>query len=83
MSFICNNCKSTFTKKTNLDKHIKTAKYCIQLREVGNTDSSASAAVCDICNTSFTSKYNLQKHFSSCSSHPGYVKLKQENIVLN
>jgi hypothetical protein len=80
MSFICNNCKSTFTKKTNLDKHIKTAKYCIQLREVGNTDSSTS--ICDICNTSFTSKYNLQKHFSSCSSHPGYVKLKQENIVL-
>jgi hypothetical protein len=71
MSFICETCKSSFKSRSNLNGHIKTAKYCIKMRAVPITSFS-----CDICSHTFTSKYNLQLHYASCSSHPGYVKYK-------
>jgi hypothetical protein len=60
---------------------MKSAKYCIKLREIRLSD--ASPVICEICDTSFASKYNLQKHVATCSSHPGYIKLKEQLVKAN
>jgi hypothetical protein len=74
MSYKCDTCKTTFKNKTNLNAHIKTAKYCIKLRE--NILSEEASLICNVCNSLFSTKFNLQKHFGTCSSHVGYMKFK-------
>jgi hypothetical protein len=73
MAFTCETCRSSFRTKGNLTSHIKTAKYCIKLRQ----SVVQNECICSVCNSNFSTKQNLQKHFSACSSHIGYVKYKE------
>jgi hypothetical protein len=73
-SFICETCKKSFSKRCNLNVHIKTAKYCIKMRDdLTITDSFT----CDICTKNFSSKQNYQQHYGLCAMQPGYIKLKE------
>ena len=73
MTFQCDTCKRSFNTKGNLSSHIKSAKYCIKMRN----STAKTLFECNICQKKFTSKQNLQQHFVLCSSHPGYVSMKQ------
>ncbi len=78
MSYTCNICTSSFTNKSSLNAHVKSAKYCIKLRE---SKESTTEFLCDICQKSFSTKQNLQQHYGICCSHPGYIKYKELYMV--
>jgi len=59
----CKHCKNKFKTKSNLNKHIKYAKYCIEKREGEKILKSFS---CIGCNKNYTSKYALILHKESC-----------------
>jgi len=57
----CEHCKKTFSNKSNLRNHQKTAKYCLKLQNKDINEFS-----CKACDYSFTSKRNLKLHEISC-----------------
>ena len=72
--YICNFCNKKFSSKSNIDKHKKTAKYCLELQKkdisndfknnsISNNISSTSSInniyKCDFCNKEYLRKDNL------------------------
>jgi hypothetical protein len=74
MSYICNTCTASFKNKSSLNAHVKSAKYCLKLRET--TATIIPSFICDVCEKTFTTKQHLQQHYQSCCSHHGYIKYK-------
>lgn len=73
MSKHCQFCGNIFSNKSILNKHQKTAKYCLSLR---NKESVASFK-CDVCDKLFSLKDSYNKHCFTCHNYPGINKLKQ------
>ena len=57
----CQYCKSVFKTKSGLNTHIKTAKYCLKLRDINLTELK-----CDSCRKTFSTLTNLNRHQKSC-----------------
>ena len=87
--YICNFCNKKFSSKSNIDKHKKTAKYCLELQKkdisndfknnsISNNISSTSSInniyKCDFCNKEYLRKDNLNLHLLTCKT-----KIKNEN----
>ena len=53
----CDYCKKTFSSKSNLLTHQKTAKYCVELQGLQPTYFE-----CEYCNKKFTSQQNRIEH---------------------
>lgn len=67
--FNCNFCNKNFSTKSNLNNHLKKARYCIKDRE-NSTSSEVSneevkGFVCQ-CKKTFTTKYRFEEHISKC-----------------
>ena len=60
----CQYCKKTFSSKSSLNNHQKTAKYCIQLQGVEN--KSENKFICNDCSKIFYQKQHLLTHLQSC-----------------
>lgn len=75
MSKICQFCKNTFSSKSILNKHQKTAKYCLSLRNIENTNKF----MCEVCDKTFSLQDSFKKHIFTCHSHSGIIKLKNLN----
>ena len=65
---ICEFCNKQFSNKGNLNYHLKTAKYCLKLRE----ESQIENYNCEFCNISFTRKNSLQTHLLTCKEKIDY-----------
>jgi hypothetical protein len=68
MSEICEYCNKHFNSKYSLNKHKKTAKFCINIRKNNNNidNTDIFSYDCDYCLKTFTSNENLNKHFLIC-----------------
>ena len=73
----CNFCSNTFTSNIILDKHTKTAKYCLQLQ--GKIKKKEKIFKCEDCNVELTSKQTLINHGLSCKA-ARIRKIKDEEI---
>ncbi len=60
----CQYCKNTFINKPTLKYHQKTAKYCISIQGIKNTNYE-----CESCKKTFSTKQNLQVHKTTCTSN--------------
>ena len=53
----CDFCKKTFSSKSNLVAHQKSAKYCLELQGKDNKDF-----ICEHCTRTFTLHKTLNEH---------------------
>jgi len=60
----CQYCKNTFSTKTSLNTHQKTAKYCILLRG----EHIPILYTCIGCSKNFPRKYEYQRHIAICDA---------------
>ena len=70
----CQYCKNIFSTKTSLNSHQKTAKYCLQLRNIKITPIYK----CGGCNKQFSRAYHLRRHESNCTSNERFYELEQK-----
>jgi hypothetical protein len=61
----CEYCKHTFTTKTSLNHHQRTAKYCLKIRG----EVTAYKYTCDGCDMKFHKIFNLNRHSETCKSN--------------
>lgn len=78
----CEFCSNEFSNKNTLNSHQKTAKYCLELRNV-----EAKLYNCEHCKKGFTKLFHLQRHQESCKTIEinALLNLKcieQENVDL-
>ena len=78
MSFNCKYCETEFTNKYNLQKHLKTAKYCLKLR--GEVVLNFK---CNDCNKSFSRKHHLVDHMKICQKKDSNIIIKNLTEQLN
>lgn len=60
----CEYCGNIFTTRCSLNKHQRTARYCIKLRE--KSDIPVKKFVCEYCDATFTSRYRQHDHTKKC-----------------
>jgi hypothetical protein len=73
--YICNFCNNSFWNKTNLDKHKKTAKYCLELQKINiECNTKSNTYKCNFCNKEYLRKDILDTHLLKCK-----IKIKNEN----
>ena len=72
--FCCKFCNKFFVTKSNLNNHIKKAKYCIEKREQPRTEPNH---ICTFCNKSFATQYSITRHIKRCKIN---LKLEETEI---
>jgi uncharacterized C2H2 Zn-finger protein len=60
----CDACDTIFTNKVTLNRHIKSAQYCLKIRQ----EKASETLICEFCNKEFTQKFHLQKHLNKCQA---------------
>ncbi len=66
----CQYCNSEFTTKVSLNKHQKSAKYCIELRKEDNCELDIDEFNCEWCNKMYTRKDRYFDHIRICKTNP-------------
>lgn len=78
MEFNCKWCGKSFSSKSNLYTHTKTAKYCLKKR-AENVENELST--CDICGKNFSQVVSLKKHHQKCTLvHQGTIHKLNNNL---
>ena len=71
-NFKCDYCDTSFSTKSILNTHQKTAKYCISKRQISkqldNESIEIEKFICKFCDKILTSKHRLNTHYSNCES---------------
>lgn len=71
----CEYCNKLFSSKSNLSNHQKTAKYCLDKRQIINEEYICS------CEKMFTTKINYERHIKTCKIG-SILYYKEEEIKL-
>ena len=58
----CKYCKNSFSTKTSLNNHQRTAKYCLKLQN----KPQEYKFICDSCGATFHKVFNLDRHTEKC-----------------
>lgn len=64
----CNICHKKYSSAYTLERHKRTAKSCIRLRESDSNEPRVSKYTCTYCNKGFDLKYNFQRHMNGCKN---------------
>ena len=73
MSKKCQYCNNVFKTKSILNKHKKTAKYCLSMRNIKTSEEFK----CEVCDKLFSLNDSYQKHCFTCHNYPGIIKLRK------
>jgi uncharacterized Zn-finger protein len=79
MSDICDFCQQKFINKSVLNTHVKTAKYCIKLRNQSD-DVKEITNECKYCFKRFSKKSYIKIHENKCRFSKKHIeKLEKDN----
>ena len=70
----CEYCKNSFSNKVSLINHQKTAKYCLDLRNI----KSSNEYMCEGCNKKFTRTSDLERHRKICKKNERIYSLEEQ-----
>jgi len=76
----CEYCNKQFSNKGNLNLHQKTAKYCLELRELNKIENKGYLQ-CEYCKSNFSRKSTLTQHLKNCKEKD-FTELTQKNKML-
>ena len=79
----CEFCNVSFSKKSSLNKHQRTAKYCKKLQ--AEYVDTKLAVQCEYCKTVLPSSQPLGRHYANCIEYiveQRTIALKSENQLL-
>lgn len=84
----CSFCKKDFHDKTTLNRHKKSAKFCIDIQRENGITTNADVFNCVDCGKVFTLKRVLTKHISTCKKikcidQEKEKEYKQESTILS
>jgi len=79
--YACHFCSKIFSSKSNLNTHMRTAKYCLDTRK---NNAPIEFFICDKCDKNFTTKQKMQSHQEKCECTKCFSckKLRDENEEL-
>jgi len=77
----CNYCQHDFYDKTALNKHIKTAKFCISIRTKQGLKIQQDSYQCGDCNKEFSVKQNFTRHSLICKKEKAAAKVPKNDVV--
>lgn len=66
----CEYCKSEFDRKSTLNKHYTTSKYCLEIQKKQGKNTIADCFECEYCKKTFTIKGNMKTHSKNCKKKP-------------
>ncbi len=70
--YICEYCKGKFVKPSNLTKHQRTAKYCVQLQKEKITRDAQ--LTCGYCQRILSRSDSLNRHYVICIEYQIYLR---------
>ena len=74
----CQYCKKTFSSKSSLNNHQKTAKYCLKLQD---SNMEIVNFKCEYCDKYFTIKQHLSNHLLACKEKKD-KELQEKDILI-
>ena len=82
----CDFCKKTFSSKSNLLNHKKTAKYCLKMqedREEKEENNKKLSYECIYCKKVLTQQKSLDIHIISCKEKKKKIDLENISLIKN
>ena len=76
----CNYCKRDFADKTALNRHHKSAKFCIDIRNKQGIEVQLNTVKCQNCSKDFTMKISLERHSLICKKEKA-TPLPKNDVV--
>lgn len=64
----CEYCKKDFYGKSAINRHLKTASFCIEIRRQQGINTEQTFIKCENCDKQFTIKSSLTEHLSVCKN---------------
>ncbi|XP_065220895.1 uncharacterized protein LOC135847771 [Planococcus citri] len=77
--FICSKCKTSFTRKNNLVRHIKRNSSCVFISSPIKKNKIEGEFICDKCGVNFTTKKHVARHVANgvCSVSKSKKKISK------
>ena len=82
----CDFCKKTFSSKSNLLNHKKTAKFCLKMqedREEKEENNNKLSFECIYCKKVLTQQKSLDIHIISCKEKKKKIDLENISLIKN
>lgn len=78
----CPYCEKQFSRNSVLTKHLRTAKYCIQLQaeqQLIQEKNGKEELTCKHCLKQFATKYTLRNHYVVCKANKNTIPARNDN----
>lgn len=80
----CDYCKNEFSQKVSLNRHQRTARFCMEIRKnLGQTVDTSVFLTCEQCDTEFTEKKSLVNHQKICKKKEKVDQKPEDKPVIN
>ena len=79
----CEFCNNEFDSKSSLNRHLRTARFCIKLQKEKGVEVNEKLFKCEYCSKDVTSKNLLIYHRKICKERHTYENKKEDERVKN
>lgn len=79
-TFKCTHCSKTFSGKSNLTRHQRKSKYCLEIQAALNVETKNELQPCEYCNIDFNPN-TMKRHLLTCKAKTqNSIKMYEDTI---